>query len=186
MFRSALMIIAVTACCSMGALAQEPRTFSSATLKQLTASVESVNHDNRTLILKDENGARTFIVAGPQVRNFEQINEGDRVVASYHTAVAVQVKPQGGGDRSVATTKQRAPQGSPPAARMGSTVVDTVTIESVDTSFDTVTFTRNDGITRTVAVDDPKAKAFIRELKSGDEVQVTYTEAIAVSLQPAP
>jgi hypothetical protein len=32
---------------------------------------------------------------------------------------------------------------------------------------------------------DPKAREFIRGLKRGDEVEVTFTEAAAISVQPA-
>jgi hypothetical protein len=60
-----------------------------------------------------------------------------------------------------------------------------VVIESVDQSFDTVTFRRPDGIVRTVAVDTPKATQFVRSLKPGDEVRVTYTEATAIAVNPA-
>jgi hypothetical protein len=35
-------------------------------------------------------------------------------------------------------------------------------------------------------VQDPKAQAFARGLKAGDEVQLTFTEALAVSISPAP
>jgi hypothetical protein len=59
-----------------------------------------------------------------------------------------------------------------------------VTIESVDTSFDTVTFRRPDGLVRTVAIQSPEGRKFIRTLKPGDEVEITYTEAVAVEVVP--
>jgi hypothetical protein len=187
MMRHAVIVLAVAACSPTWSHAQQPKSFSTEALKQLTATVEAVNHEDRTLVLRGEDEARTFVVAGPQVRNLEQINEGDRVVASYRTAIAADVKPKGEGVQGVkeATASARAPEGETPAAGKGSTIATTVTVESVDTSFDTVTFTRQDGITRTVAVEDPGAQAFIRELRRGDEVQVMYTEAVAVNVKPA-
>ena len=56
--------------------------------------------------------------------------------------------------------------------------------ESVDTSLNTVSFRRPDGLTRVLAIEDPKAQAFIRQLKRGDRVKVTYMEAVAVSVRP--
>jgi type III secretory pathway component EscU len=35
-----------------------------------------------------------------------------------------------------------------------------------------------------LAIEDPKAQAFIRELKRGDKVTVTYMEAVAISVRP--
>jgi len=39
-------------------------------------------------------------------------------------------------------------------------------------------------MTRTVDVVDPKAQKFIAELKKGDEVELTYVEALAVTVEP--
>ena len=68
---------------------------------------------------------------------------------------------------------------------VGATVSTTVVIESVDTSFDTVSFKRPDGFVRTIAVESPEGKKFIRTLKKGDKVDVSYTEALAIAVVPA-
>jgi hypothetical protein len=60
----------------------------------------------------------------------------------------------------------------------------TVNIVSVDKSFDTVTFTLPSGDQRVVAVQTPEGREFIRTLKKGDKVDVTYTEAVAVEVVP--
>jgi hypothetical protein len=59
----------------------------------------------------------------------------------------------------------------------------TVKIDAVDPSFNTVTFTRADGITRVVGVDDPEAQRFVRTLKPGDSVEISYSEAVAVGVE---
>lgn len=166
--------------------AQENERFVTQELKQVTATVESVNNDTRTLVLVDPGGARTLVEAGPQVRNFDQVEAGDRVVASYYEALAAEVKPKGEGVEGVKQSRStsRAPEGQRPAGVTANSIATTVRIQSVDTSFDTVTFKRPDGIVRTVAVEDPEAVEFISKLRPGDEVQITYTEAVAVSLQP--
>jgi hypothetical protein len=55
----------------------------------------------------------------------------------------------------------------------------------VDTSFNTVTFKRSDGMSRTVAIQTPEGQKFIRGLKKGDQVEITYTEAVAMEVKPA-
>ena len=47
-----------------------------------------------------------------------------------------------------------------------------------------MTFVGPAGKTRTVDVVDPKAQQFIGTLKKGDEVELTYVEALAVTLEP--
>jgi hypothetical protein len=65
-------------------------------------------------------------------------------------------------------------------------VATTVVIESVDRATSSVTFTGPAGMTRTVHVKDPEAQEFIAKLDQGDEVELVYTEAIAVSVEPKP
>jgi hypothetical protein len=38
---------------------------------------------------------------------------------------------------------------------------------------------------RRLKIADPKAQEFIRGLRVGDEVQLTFSEALAVSVEPA-
>lgn len=180
------IFLAGIACLPLSAAAQESKSLSMENVKKATATVESVNHDARTVVLRHENDDRTFVVAGPEIRNFEQINAGDRVVATYREALLAEVKPKGTGvsEPKAAVGTVRAADGQPPGVGAVATVATTVVIESVDQSFDTVTFKRPDGIVRTVAVEDPKATQFVHKLKPGDEVQVTYTEATALALRP--
>ena len=63
--------------------------------EEVTASVESVDPATRELVLKGSKGTRLAMVASPEVRNFEQIKPGDKVVASYQQALAAEVKPRG-------------------------------------------------------------------------------------------
>ena len=154
---------------------------------QLNAVVESVDAATRTLVLKGDGGARIEVVAGPDVRNFDRVKAGDRIMLTYLIGVAVELKPRGTPVTAPieATSERRSPAEQPPGMAVGRTVVATVKIESVDTSFNTVTFKRSDGITRVLAVEDPEAQRFIHTLKPGDVVEVTYSEATAVSLEPA-
>jgi hypothetical protein len=48
-----------------------------------------------------------------------------------------------------------------------------------------VTFTRSDGASRTVAVESPEGREFIKGLKKGDNVEIAYTEAMAIEVKPA-
>ena len=55
---------------------------------------------------------------------------------------------------------------------------------SIDSASNRITFKRADGTVQRVAVEDPQAQQRIRKLKPGDAVSVTYTEQLAVSVQP--
>jgi len=65
------------------------------------------------------------------------------------------------------------------------TVRDTVTINAVDQATNAVTFTSSRGVRRTVVVRSPEMQAFIRTVRPGQRVNVAFTEATAISVEPA-
>jgi hypothetical protein len=181
------IVVVCLACVPVLGFAGDPNKVSSENVTEATATVQSVDHDNRALVLRTSDGPDTLVVVGPEVRNFDQIEPGDTVTATYREALLAEVVPKGSASGGPRTTisKSRANPGEPPAASVSASVSTDVVIQSVDQSFDTVTFKRPDGIVRTVAVESPEATRFLRKLKPGDEVRVTYTEATAIALNKA-
>jgi hypothetical protein len=156
-------------------------------LVEKTATVEAVYLPTRMVALRGEDGRTATVMAGPEVRNLDQVQVGDRVTVSYYEGIAAEVKKSGEGVEGVEESGQTvaARPGQRPAGAVGSTVRTTVRIESVDTSANTVTFRSEDGLVRTIPVFDPDARRFIRELRPGQDVEITYTEAVAVEVRPA-
>ena len=152
-------------------------------VQEFKAQVESVDAKSRTVVLKTPSGASEEFYVDPQVRNFEKVKPGDNVVLRYHVGVAAEIKPSGTSPKAV--QEKVAAEKATMGGSMHHTMSATVVIEAVDTSFNTVTFKRADGKVRTVSVDSPKGQELIRKLKKGDAVEITYTEAVAVSLEPA-
>ena len=168
---------------ALGCWAKEP--FVKQEVQEVSATVEAIDSENRLISLRGPNGTAT-ILAGPDIKNFAQIHVGDKVKVKYTAAVVANItKSKATPTTTVDTTAYTAPTGSKPAAAVGATISTTVQIESVDTSFDTVTFKRADGFSRTIAPASPEGKKFIRTLKKGDMVDVTYTEALGISVEPA-
>jgi len=55
----------------------------------------------------------------------------------------------------------------------------------VDPETHVVKFYGADRMVRALKVQRPEAQAYVGNLKAGDEVIVTYTEAVAISVEPA-
>lgn len=182
-----LLLTIVSLSAATLAMAADKKPFERTETSEVTASVESVDPATRGIVLKGTSGVRVAMVAGPDVRNLDQIKPGDKVVAVYHQGMAAEVKPRGTAPSgpTMADKVERAKPGEKPSGVAGISVAATVQIESVDKSFNTVTFKRSDGIVRTVAVEDPEAQRFIHTLKAGDPVEIVYTEALAISVVPA-
>jgi len=164
---------------------KNPEPFIKDDLRQVTATVEAVYLPTRMVSLRGPNGPTTITVA-PGVRNLDQVQVGDQLQVSYYEGLAAQIRRRGKPNEGFQdeTAIVSSPRGERPAGGVGQSTTTTVKIESVDTSFDTVTFRHPDGLVRTIAVESPEGRKFIRTLSSGDEVDVMYTEAVAVEVLP--
>jgi len=166
--------------------ASTPEPWSRKEIHEFTATVTALEKEQRLLSLQGEGGRAATVYVGPDVRNFDQIKVGDHVVATYQEAIAAAVtKP----DQAVRkaefdTASQVSKPGEAPRAEVAASMIATVVIDAVDASTNTLTFRRDDGMIRTVHVEDAGARKFIKGLKQGDQVTVTYTEALAISVKP--
>jgi len=167
--------------------APPPKPVSRENLVQRTATVESIDQASRLVTLRGEEGNAFTLLVSEEVRNLPQVKTGDRVTVSFFEAIAAEVKKPGEGAEGVQAdiSTVRAEPGERPAAGAGVMLRTTVEIEFVDTTFNTVTFRRSDGASRTVAVQTPEGRQFIRGLRKGDRVEIAYTEAFAIEVKPA-
>ena len=79
----------------------------------------------------------------------------------------------------------RAPEGARPSGVVGTQSRQTVRITNVNNNNHVVSFYGSDGLARSLPVHTPQGREFISKLKVGDEVEVTYTEAVAISVEPS-
>jgi hypothetical protein len=185
--RTVMMPITRTAVAAMavGMLAAcqtEPATVERTS--EVAATVVAIDVPGRLVTLRGPEGKPFTVQAGEEVRNLPQVEVGDRVVVSYYEAIAAEMaKP--GQEASASATAMRAPAGAKPGAGVAQEVTATVKIAALDLATHTVSFTDPDGLAQTIAVQDPKMRGFIERLKVGDEVAVTYTEALAIRVEPA-
>ena len=168
------------------ALAQQPQQPTVVSRSaETTATVESVDRQTRSVVVRREDGSFATIQAGPQVRNFAQIKPGDRIRATYVEAVAAALaKADGSPPADAGVAVARAPVGARPAGAVVDGIRVRVRIDSVDTRANTVTFTGPQGNARTVAVRDAGMRRFIRTLRQGDEVDITYAEVLTIAVLP--
>jgi translation initiation factor IF-1 len=153
---------------------------------EASATVESVDVLNRLMTIKTEAGDLVTLEVGPEVQNLVQVRQGDRVVVRYREAIGARISNDAAGQPvSIDVDTDRAPLGQRPSARASATTNVPVTINSVDTRSNLVTFSGPDGLVRSITVATPEGRDFIRQLKKGDTVVLSFTEALAVSVEPA-
>ncbi len=151
---------------------------------EATATVTAIDLPERLVTLRGPEGNLFTVQASEEVRNLPQLEVGDRVVVRYHEAIAAEMaKP--GQEASASATAMRAPPGARPGGELAQEITTMVEITDLDPATHTVSFTDPDGLSQTIAVQDPEMQDFVETLKVGDEVAITYTEALAISVEPA-
>jgi len=152
---------------------------------EITAVVETIDMETRHIALKTEDGRKLTIVAGPGVRNLDQLEPGDQVKVAYYESVAVRMAADGAAGTDTSAVVVRAPEGAKPAGAVGTSVRAIVTLISYDPDTNVVSFTTPDGLSHSLVV-KPEMRDFARALKPGDRVEVVYTEALAIGVTEIP
>jgi ribonuclease BN (tRNA processing enzyme) len=165
------------------AVATAPGKASVAQTVKATATIESVDKATRTVKLKMPNGATRDIVAGPEERNFDQLKAGDKVNVQYVEALTLELKKEGKAvvGRTESSGMTSAAKGEKPGAVAMREVVAVVDVVNVDTEKKIVSTKNKDGKIIELNVKDPEQ---LKLIKKGDQVQATYTEAVAISVEP--
>jgi len=151
----------------------------------VTATVQAIDHKTRMVTLLGPDGETVTVKAGPDVRNLDQVKKGDQVTMVLYEAVAYEVKKKGTAEPGVAEAADvaRAPVGSKPAALGASAVTVTATITAIDKKTNTVKLKGPEGNVVSVKVKDPSR---LDNVKVGDLVEITYTQAVAIAVDKAP
>jgi len=199
--KSGALAFAVAAMIATPSVAQSI-AFKGATadLIQVTAKVAAVDKKDRLITMTGPEGNTVVVQAGPKVKNFDRIEAGDDIVASYYEEIAVVVT-QSDGPPATEQEGFAASEGAyaaPPAsvevdvgaavaakgAEPGAAAVEVVTIETTieAVEYDTriVTLAGQNGLSRRVKV-GPAVE--IEQLKAGDGVTIQITQAVAVDVQ---
>jgi Cu/Ag efflux protein CusF len=150
-----------------------------------SAIVEAVDMDKRTVVLKREDGSTVTVQVDQRVKNLPQLKVGDRVQVNYREAIAFQVRPAG--EVTPGTSMEEglttAKPGEKPGA-VGTREVTTVaTIDAINPDKPSVLLRTAGGDVTEVRVRDPNN---LKKVKVGDQIEITYTRALALSVVAAP
>jgi antitoxin (DNA-binding transcriptional repressor) of toxin-antitoxin stability system len=165
--------------------APAPTAAVSERIAEVTAVVENVDTTTRQVLLRGADSSLATVKVGPQVRNLNQLRAGDTVRIGYIEAlVAELVPPSGNLTADQRAGAARARPGQRPGGAAAEQIRVRVRITNVDQGSGTVNFVGPNGQPRMAVVTDPAMLALLPQVKAGDEVQLTYVEAVAVRITP--
>jgi len=189
MFCSALLAVGQYA-----ALSAEETTGASATpmsrqktvLATVTASVEAIDLTNREVTLKGPLGNSVTFTVDQRVKRLNEVKVGDFVRADYYVSIAAELRESTAEEKEhtleIVQAAAKAPPGTSPAAGGLRRFKVVTTIEGLDRPTQTVTVKGPRGNYLTARVADPSR---LTKARIGDNIVITYTEALAISLEKA-
>ncbi len=163
----------------------EPGKASIVEAAKMSAQVVGIDKATRTVTLKGPKGNVLDVVAGDEVKNFDQIKLGDFVVARFVQALTLELRKTSTGIRQKSEIEDaaRAKPGERPAGVAARQVTVIADVIGVDPKKKTITLRGPRGNVVTLDVRNPD---HFKVVKKGDQVEATYTEALALSVEPAP
>ncbi len=150
----------------------------------ITATVEAIDYDKRTIALKGPRGNVLVTKVGPDVKNFKQIKAGDKVNLKYYDATAIYVRKP---DEPPFAEGESAVQVAAPGEKPGVVKVDTTEVRARvdDIDYKNRTVTLRGPQQKTVTLKVGKEVKRFDQVKKGDEIVVRHTEAVAINVEAA-
>ncbi|HET9316111.1 MAG TPA: hypothetical protein VFQ51_11000 [Vicinamibacteria bacterium] len=178
--KKTLFVLAALVAVPVVAQAQKPVTETAAV--EVTAKIDAIDRDKRMITLTDKDGSSETVYAGPEVKRFDELKVGDTVTFRYYESVAMVIRKAG--DKAGPPPASDATIARGTGARPGGTISKqdsaTVTLKAIDQKIPAITVLTEDGRTVEFKVEDPKK---LTGLKAGDKIEVTYTQAVVVSVK---
>ena len=147
-----------------------------------TVTIEAIDYKSRLVTLKDSAGTSDTVYVGPEVKRFNELKVGDKVTFRYYESVVYQIRKPGdkSGKPPSGTADIVRSEGARPGATVSQQLNATVTVDAIDMAVPSVTVRADDGRKMSFRVENKKN---LEGVKVGDRVEITYTQALAISVQ---
>jgi|SRR6185503_1683198 len=153
-------------------------------LVTVTASVDAIDLASREITLKGPLGNSVTFTVDQRVKRLDEVKVGDFVRADYYVSVAAELRKPTAQEKKtplvLLDAAGKAPAGNSPAAGAVRRFKVVTTIEGLDRPTQTITVKGPRGNYLTARVADPSR---LTQMRIGENIVVTYTEALAVSLE---
>jgi Cu/Ag efflux protein CusF len=146
-----------------------------------SATITKIDPATRMITFKMEDGTEDTALAGPEIKRFDELKVGDKINMTYYSALVFQIRKPGDPPLTAATKSMAQPAGGKlPGGTYAEQVMRTVTVKAVDANVGSITVVTSEGRTLTRTVEN---KANLKGVKVGDQIDITYTEAMLVGVE---
>ena len=174
----ATAVLAVTVACTSTETAETTETL------ERTLTVREIDRDARSFDVTGD-GQRFKLKVSDAVKNFDQIEVGDKLNVAYTRSVAVGMAVPGDtGETFDLAAGAVAEEGAKPAAAAGEIISTVVEFVEYDPETNIAILRENNGNLLATEV-QREMRAFARARMPGDRIEVEIIEAFAIAIEPA-
>jgi hypothetical protein len=172
-------ILGIAALLALGSLAHAQVKKSNSV--SATATIQAIDKANRLVTIRDESGAEDTVYVGPDVKRFDEVKVGDKIKLTYYESLVMQVRKPGDPAPTSGDKTSMARSTGAPGATLSRQQTTSVEVLNIDQKLPSITVKTADGRTVTRKVEDRKN---LDGVKVGDKIDITYTQAVVLALEP--
>jgi hypothetical protein len=147
-----------------------------------TATIEAIDQTARILTVRKEDGTDEMVRVPDAMKRFSELKVGDKITARYYGSLIVRMKKPGEAAIDVDDSAVTPTTGAGPGGTVAKQRTLTVTITAIDPKVPSITVKSADGWTYSRKVNDRKV---LDKVKVGDRLDVTWNDAVLISVTPA-
>ena len=166
---------------AMAGVALAQQTEIAGEMVEVKGTVEAIDHTNRVLTLKLEDGEFESLTIPKGAERFDEIEVGDGVQVRYYDNVTVRLKEPGEAPVDTAEVGATPADAASPAGTIAAQRKMTVTVTELDLEKGVVKVEGPHGYKYSRRIQD---KEGAKKLKVGDKIDMTWTEAVQIAIIP--
>lgn len=147
-----------------------------------TATITAIDQKTRSVTIRAEDGVVDTFTVSPEVKRFNELKVGDTIKATYYESLVFQLRKPGDPAPPAGTSVGAGRLENVPGGKIGRQDTTTVTVKAVDPDVPSLTVVTAGGATVTRKVTDKKN---LEGVKPGDKIDITFTQGVMVSAEPA-
>jgi hypothetical protein len=185
----ALILIPLLASCSSKkdvpeAAAISPLSAEESVLVTATGTVQKIDMPRREIVLKRPSGDVVTFTVDERVRRLNEVRVGDQVNSQYYVSVAGELRPPTAEETANPLVEleqtARAPKDTQPSGGVLRVTRLVTTVQAIDLPSQSLTLKGPLGNTANIRA---RSLDNLKKIHVGDTIVITYTEALAVSLE---
>jgi len=145
----------------------------------VSATVEAIEKSTRMLTLKASDGRVTTLTVPSDVKRFDGLKVGDKITAKYYDNIVLRKKAPGEKDVNTLSAAVTPSAGAKPTGSASAQRTITATITAIDPNVPSISLSGPNNWKYSSKIADKDA---LKQLKVGDKLDITWTEAVLLSV----